>query len=118
VGGRGPIGDWLFYEFEAWYYRHVKPSRVNDFSKPWMIWDNIVVAHLLGMTESEEAPRPKMQENMEFAHQPGSTRKMTWITRVDSAMMWADFLRLLDEYQATHAVAPAPFVGRLSFLDP
>jgi hypothetical protein len=97
----------------------VKPLRKDDFSKPWMIWDNIVLAHLLGMTESEERPRPKLNDEITFVHaDAGSARKITWITRVDSKRLWADFLGLLDNYQATHAVTPAPVPGRLGFMDP
>ena len=35
VGGRGPVGRWLWEEFQAWYYRFVKPLRKDDYSKPW-----------------------------------------------------------------------------------
>jgi len=104
VAGRGAIGEWLWTEFQDWYYRHVKPLRKEDYSKPWMIWDNIVLAHLLGMTESREDVRPVMSEAMELSRPTGPRGTMTWITRVDSARMWVDFLRLLDEYQATHRV--------------
>jgi hypothetical protein len=38
---RGGIGAWLWEEWQAWYFRVVKPMRVNDFSKSWVIWDNI-----------------------------------------------------------------------------
>jgi len=107
VAGRGPIGEWLWTEFAAWYYRHVKPLRKDDFSKPWMIWDNIVLAHLLGMTESEERSRPRLRDDMIFQHaRAGAPRKITWMTRVDSKALWADFLGLLDRYQATHAIRP------------
>lgn len=107
VSGRGPIGEWLWTEFAAWYYRHVKPLRKDDFSKPWMIWDNIVLAHLLGMTEAEQRPRPRLGDDMIFQHAPAdSPRKITWITRVDSKTLWSDFLTLLDRYQATHAIRP------------
>ncbi len=104
MAGRGPIGDWLWTEFLAWYYRHVKPLRKDDFSKPWMIWDDIVVAHLLGMTESVEHPRPKLGDDMIFQHLPQNERKITWITRVDSKRMWADFLALVDDYQLRHSI--------------
>lgn len=117
VADRGPIGAWLFTEFEAWYYRFVKPLRKNDFSKPWIIWDNITLAHLLGMTTSQEYPRPVLGDNIRFT--PGKTdRKITWITSVDSKRMWADFLKRLDDYQQTHAVQPAPVPGRLGFMMP
>ena len=105
VAGRGPIGEWLWTEFLAWYYRHVKPLRKDDFSKPWMIWDNIVLAHLLGMTESREDVRPSISLAMAFEAPTSPGRRITWITRVDSKRMWADFLSRLDHYQATHAIA-------------
>jgi purine nucleosidase len=105
VAHRGPIGAWLWTEFQAWYYRHVKPLRKDDFSKPWMIWDNITLAYLLGMTETQEAPRPRLTDAMTFAPRPGSAARMTWITRVDSARLWADFLQRLDHFQATHALS-------------
>jgi inosine-uridine nucleoside N-ribohydrolase len=117
VAGRGPVGDWLWTEFEAWYYRYVKPIRRNDFSKPWIIWDTIVLAHLLGMTQSEDYPRPVLRDDMTFDH-PNTREKITWITHVDSRRMWADFLARLDAYQATHALAPAPVPGRLFFMLP
>ena len=117
VAGRGPVGEWLWTEFVAWYYRMVKPLRKDDFSKPWIIWDNIVLAHLLGMTTAEDYPRPKLGDDMIFQSR-ATEQKITWITSVDSDRMWEDFLRLLDEYQATHAVAPGPFPGRLTFLMP
>ncbi len=105
VAGRGPVGEWLWTEFEAWYYRHVKPIRKNDFSKPWIIWDTITLAHLLDMTDSEEHPRPVLRDDMNFEH-PATGAKITWITRVDSQRMWKDFLERLDAYQATHAIPP------------
>lgn len=106
VAGHGPIGEWLYAEFEDWYYRHVKPLRKNDFTKPWMIWDNITLAYLLGMAEVREAPRPGMNEQMEFVPGRNPAARMTWITRVDAKRMWADFVERLDRFQATHAVPP------------
>jgi purine nucleosidase len=105
VGGRGPVGEWLWEEFEAWYYRHVKPIRKNDFSKPWVIWDTITLAYLLDMTKSEEYARPVLRDDMNFEH-PETSGKIVWITSVDSGRMWKDFLERLDAYQATHAILP------------
>ena len=33
LSNRGSIGGWLWEEYQAWYFRVVKPLRVNDFSK-------------------------------------------------------------------------------------
>jgi purine nucleosidase len=114
VAARGPIGGWLWEEFQAWYYRFVKPIRVNDFSKPWIIWDNITLAYTLGMTEQQTAPRPRMKDDFSFEPSPaGGT--VTWITDVDEKKVWADFLGLLDEYQQTHSVSYQGFRTRLSY---
>jgi purine nucleosidase len=103
VAGRGPIGEWLWDEFQAWYYRFVKPIRKNDFSKPWVIWDTITLAYLLDLTTFVEYDRPVLRDDMQLDH-PATARKITWITSVDSKRMWEDFLARLDAYQATHAV--------------
>src|SRR6266566_2664664 len=101
IATRGPIGGWLWEEYQAWYYRYVKPLRVNDFSKPWIIWDNITLAYVLGLTEQHTLPRPRMRDDMTF-EQVQTDRTITWITDVDEKRLWSDFLRLLDDYQRTH----------------
>ncbi len=103
VSQRGPVGGWLWDEYSAWYYRFVKPLREEDFSKPWIIWDTVVVAHLLGMTKSETYPRPIVKDDMSFDHAK-TGKDITWITDVDEKRMWADFLKKLDYHQQTHAV--------------
>lgn len=115
VAGRGPVGEWLWSEFLAWYYRYVKPIRKNDFSKPWIIWDTITLAYLLDMTASEEHDRPVLRDDMNFEH-PATQEKITWITSVDSKRMWADFLARLDAYQATHAIPPVPGPETFGFV--
>ena len=103
VAGRGPVGQWLFEEFQAWYYRFIKPRRIDDFSKPWVIWDNITLAYVLGMTTHETYARPKLKSDMNFEHTE-TNRTINWITDVDEQRMWDDFLGKLDAYQRTHAV--------------
>ena len=113
---RGAIGAWLWEEYQAWYYRAVKPLRVDDFSKPWVIWDDIAMAYVLGMTKQHTLPRPSMRDDMTFA--PVNTdQTITWITDVDEERMWADFLSLVDAYQRTHAVSRGMY-GRLTFMMP
>jgi inosine-uridine nucleoside N-ribohydrolase len=110
---RGPIGAWLWEEFEAWYFRAVKPMRSNDLSKPWVIWDNITLAYVLGMTKQHTLPRPKMHDNMTFESSK-TDRSVTWITDVDEQVMWSDFLKLVDVYQRNHPVRSKKY-GRLTF---
>jgi inosine-uridine nucleoside N-ribohydrolase len=105
VAARGPIGAWLWDDYQAWYYRFVKPLRKDDFTKPWIIWDLIALAHLVGMTEHNEVARPVLQDNHRFKH-VDSDEKITWITGLDTKRLWADFVLKLDEYQRTHSVGP------------
>ena len=114
---RGAIGAWLWEEYQAWYFRYVKPLRVNDFSKPWVIWDNITLAYVLGMTTQHTLPRAKLRDDMTF-EQVKTNQTVTWITDVDEQRMWADFLKLVDEYQRTHAVDGKPMPHRLTFMLP
>jgi inosine-uridine nucleoside N-ribohydrolase len=100
---RGPIGAWLWDEYQAWYFRYVKPLRVDDFSKPWVIWDDITLAYVLGMTTQHTLPRPMMQDNMTF-EQLNTGQTVTWITDVDEQRLWTDFFKLVDNYQRTHAI--------------
>ena len=114
---RGAIGAWLWDEYQAWYFRYVKPLRVDDFSKPWVIWDDITLAYVLGMTSSHELPRPRMKDNMTF-EQVKTDQTVTWITDVDEQQMWTDFFKLVDNYQRVHAFGRRPLDHRLSFMLP
>jgi purine nucleosidase len=112
ISQHGPVGQWLWGEFEAWYYRFVKPMRANDLSNPWVIWDTVVLAYVEGLTTQETYPRPALKDDMNFEPgEPGKT--ITWVTGIDSARMWPDFIQKLDAYQRTHRVedpVPPPFL--------
>ena len=110
---RGAIGAWLWEEYQAWYFRYVKPLRVNDFSKPWVIWDNITLAYVLGMTKQHTLPRPRLRDNMTFEN-VSTDREVTWITDVDEEQLWSDFLKLVDDFQHKHPVRNRSH-GRLTF---
>ena len=110
---RGAIGAWLWEEYQAWYFRYVKPLRVNDFTKTWPIWDNITLAFVLSMTSQHDLPRRGLKENMTFAAVK-TDQTVTWITDIDEKRMWSDFLALIDNYQRTHKVTKRSF-GRLTF---
>lgn len=106
VSEHGAVGAWLWQEYQAWYYRNVKPLRVDDFSKPWVIWDIITLAYEQGMTQQESVPRPRMRSDLTF-EQPPNRGAIEWITRVDAQRLWPDFLAKLDAYQRTHATGAA-----------
>jgi inosine-uridine nucleoside N-ribohydrolase len=103
IAAHGPIGAWLWEEYQAWYYRFVKPLRKDEFSKPWIIWDIITLAYLDGMTEQKQVPRPELNDNIKF-HHANTEESLTWIISIDSKRMWASFVDKLDAYQRTHAV--------------
>jgi inosine-uridine nucleoside N-ribohydrolase len=105
VAARGPIGAWLWDDYQAWYYRFVKPLRKDDFSRPWIIWDLITLAYLQGMTEQKPVPRPVLKDDMTFDHVK-TDETVVWITSVDAKRVWDDFVARLDAYQRTHAVGP------------
>jgi purine nucleosidase len=112
ISQHGPVGAWLWDEFQAWYYRFVKPMRSHDLSKPWVIWDTVVLAYVEGLTTQEVYPRPVLKDDMNF--EPGQAGKtITWVTTIDAARMWPDFIQKLDTYQRTHRVEdslPPPFL--------
>ncbi len=107
IGQRGPVGAWLWGEYQDWYFRNVKPLRKDDFSHPWVIWDIVTMAYEQGMTTQEQNPRPRLADNLSF-EKTNTSKTITWITGVDSKRMWADFAQKLEYYQSTHAVDLSP----------
>lgn len=103
ISGHGTVGAWLWDEYQAWYFRFVKPLRVDDFSKPWVIWDTVVLAYVEGMTTQKAIPRPRLSDNLSF-EQVKTDRTIIWVTSIDASRMWADFVAKLDEYERTHAI--------------
>lgn len=105
--GHGPLAAWLWEDYRGWYFRNVKPLRVADYSKPWVIWDLITLAYVRGLAIAQETARPDLDDVSEF--QPGqNAAPFATVTKVDSAGVWREFLADLDRFQQAHAVAPAP----------
>jgi purine nucleosidase len=100
----GPIGAWLWQEYQEWYFRFVKPLRVNDFSKPWIIWDIITLAYVEGKTTNEKVARPELGNDLSFNKGSDPSKTINWITAVDSAQLWKDFAESMSKYEKTHAV--------------
>lgn len=112
IADHGPVGLWLWDEYQAWYYRQVKPLRVDDFSRPWIIWDIITLAYLRGLTTQQTAPRPELRDDLSLApaHAGASGAQagtVQWITSVDAGQLWSRFTRHLDSFERTHDVTPA-----------
>jgi inosine-uridine nucleoside N-ribohydrolase len=101
LSGHGPVADWLWSEYQAYYYRNVKPLRVNDFTKPWIIWDIITLAHLRNLTSAKNISRPSL--NVDLSLKESSGGRAVWIQSVDSTHLWQEFTQNLDSYTQTHA---------------
>jgi hypothetical protein len=110
LSGHGPIAQWLWEEYQTWYFQHVKPLRVDDFSKPWVIWDIITLSDLKGIAEHKAISRPVLGDEFSFKESTTSAGKANWIESVDSARLWREFIEDVDVYQRTHAVTPQPYV--------
>lgn len=107
LGGHGPIAAWLWAEYRSWYFRYVKPLRSNDFSKSWFIWDIVTLADLRGYATETVTTVPELNDDLSLrfpAAGDASTKRIHWITAVDSKRLWADFLAHLDAFQSTHAI--------------
>ncbi len=104
LAGHGPVAAWLWSEYQDWYFREVKPLRVNDFSKPWVIWDVITLAYVRGLATATPQPRPELDDTMNF--RPGvSGATVNVITAADTARIWQEFLLHLDRFEETHGRA-------------
>jgi inosine-uridine nucleoside N-ribohydrolase len=96
VSSRGPVGDYLHSLFVEWLDRQA--ALVAQFVAPdtWVIWDEVVVAYVLGMAQGEEVSRPGLNADLSFSHQE-TERRMTWITSIDTDRVWRDFTQRLDD---------------------
>ena len=103
VSTHGAIGAWLWQDYKAWYFKNVEPEATHDLSKSWVIWDIVVLAYEEGWTTQKSIPRPQMDDDLRFAQQDAREEAkrgvIQWITTVDSARLWSDFVAKLDRYQ-------------------
>jgi len=98
--GRGPVGEYLYSQFTDWLDRSAQLVAKVVAPDTWVIWDEVVVAHVLGMTRGHEVPRPKLNPDLSFSH-PDTGRRITWLTEIDAARVWRDFTQKLNATQGT-----------------
>jgi purine nucleosidase len=91
----GPVGEYLYSLFDDWLRKQA--TLVAQFVGPetWVVWDEVVVAYALGMARGKEVPRPQLEADLSFSH-PETSRRMTWLTEIDSDRVWLDFTRKID----------------------
>jgi purine nucleosidase len=101
----GSFADWLNGLFQNWVT--VRADLVAQVVRPrhWVIWDSVTAARLLGFTRTETHPRPALNPaDLTFSF-PATKKTVEWITWIDSAKMWPDFVRRLDLADAAYRAA-------------
>lgn len=91
--GRGPVGRYLADLLIDWLGANGATARlVTGQPDAWPVWDEIVVAHLLGLSAVRRHPRPQLREDLTFGSRPGAGADpgVDWITDVDDAGLWED----------------------------
>jgi len=95
VRPHGPVGEFLASIYRDWLDRQAALAAAVVGPGEWVVWDEVVVAHCLGLTRGESMPRPMLDSDLRF--RPGATdRKLTWLREVDSSALWRDLTRKLD----------------------
>ncbi len=83
-------GPALASDLQAWLGRNARlVESATGSAEAWPIWDEVTVAHLLGLTRTTSHPRPSLRDDLTFDHaRPRGT--VEWITAIDSDRLWAD----------------------------
>ncbi len=73
--------------------------QVTGDEKLWAVWDEVTVAHMLGMTKTEQHERPNLRAaDLSF----GDSAKhgtITWVTAIEGGRLWADLAERLQKAQ-------------------
>jgi len=94
-GGISPAADYLVGLLEWWFAEHSDTCRaVTGREDAWPIWDETVTAHLLGLTEVELLPRPRLLDNLDLEFRSGGDT-VRWIKAVRADALWSDLMALL-----------------------
>lgn len=90
LDGRGDIGQYLAGILTTWLDANGEVARlVTGQDDTWPVWDEIVVAHLLGMTQWVSSGRPVLRPDLSFDRSE-SAGEMRWITHIDVDALWSD----------------------------
>jgi purine nucleosidase len=87
---RNEPGPALASDLQAWLARNAGlAASATGSAEAWPIWDEVTIAHLLGLTRTTSHPRPSLRDDLTFDHaRPRGT--IEWITAIDSDRLWAD----------------------------
>lgn len=98
LAGTGRGGQFLAKLLADFLDREAELAQRVTGAAAWPVWDEIVVAHLLGWTTFVEYPRPVLRADMSFDHSGGAGGSVRWITDVDANALWSDLARRLREH--------------------
>ena len=96
---RGPAGLYLISFLSNWLDKNADfCQKVTGSRDTWPIWDQVTIAYLLGLTRSQNYPRPTLRDDMRFIHPPATSTgaNITWITAIDARRLWNHFTANLD----------------------
>jgi hypothetical protein len=80
------------------------PSRRTKmiFQKKKVLWENVLVANLLGLTYRVTYNCPVVKDDAGFEQVETDRRQITWITDIDEEQMRGDFLKKFATDYKTH----------------
>ncbi|HXA77286.1 MAG TPA: nucleoside hydrolase [Candidatus Acidoferrales bacterium] len=98
--GHGEFAEWLNTLFDNWVTNNAELVASVVSPGHWVIWDTVVVAHLLGFTTEQTYRRPALNlADLSFSF-PKTEKTVRWITAINSEKMWPDFVQRLDRVNA------------------
>lgn len=101
IGDCGQVGAFLVRLLAEWL--DAQPDlvqRVTGDANSWPVWDEVVVAHLLGLTTVSTYPRPDLRNDLGFDHPAVTGWSIDWITGIASDRLWLDLRQRLRAAQS------------------
>jgi len=97
LADRGAAGRYLAALHTAWLDREPKLcAQVTGSRDAWAVWDQVIVAHLLGLTKAATHPRPTLGDDLRFAGPAQGGGTITWVTDIDADRLWKHLTECLD----------------------
>ena len=91
----GSVGGYLYGLFDDFLTQQADLVARLGTPGTWAIWDEVVVAYVLGLARGKEVPRPRLESDLSFSH-PETARRLTWLTEIDTERLWRDFTGKID----------------------
>ena len=95
VRSHGATGEYLYELFDHWLSGNAELAARMVAPGEWAIWDEVVVAYVLGVARGKVVARPQLVAGFLFSH-PETDQRITWMTRIDADELWRDLARKLD----------------------